>query len=177
MKNVNELQVELRKSQHEEKESDRQILRILLDRVSKTPCWAKCTIILLICNMWYMHVFGYGKDQYDSARAKRSFWKAAYMHKEGNTDGMNEALNAMAVTKAFKKAKWRRRNLEYAENNMPPEFVDAFLARVLFIETPGASEAIDRMGEAQKSDPEGWRQFAEDATKQAAKSQTAKKGN
>ena len=177
MKNVNELQVELRKSQHEEKESDRQILRILLDRVSKTPCWAKCTIILLICNMWYMHVFGYGKDQYDSARAKRFFWKAAYMHKEGNTDGMNEALNAMAQTRAFSKERWREKKLQYADENMRLEFVDALQARVRLIETPGVSEAIDRMVKAQQSDPEGWKQFAEDAIKQAAKSQTAKKGN
>jgi len=177
MKNVDELQVKLRKSQHEEKESDRQILRILLDKVSKTPCWAKCTIILLICNMWYMHVFGYGKDQYDSARAKRSFWKAAYMHKEGNTDGMNEALNVLVKTRAFSKEQWRERKLQYAEKNLPPEFVDAVMARVLLIETPGASEAIDRMVKAQQSDPEGWRQFAEDAIKQEAKSQTAKKGN
>ena len=173
---MNKLEIKLRKSQHEEKESDRQILRILLDKLNRTPCWAKCIIILLICNLCYMHIFKHSKEQYDSARAKRAFWKAAYEHKEGNTDGMNEAFNAMAVTKAFKKEKWRRRNLQFAENNMPPDFVDAFLARVLLIETPGASEAIDLMVEAQKSDPEGWKQMSEDAIEQAAKSQTANKG-
>jgi len=173
---MNELEVKLRKSQHEDKDRDSKILRILLMKVSKTPWWARCVIILILINMCVAHVSGHSKLQYESARAKRAFWKAAYEFKEGNTDGMNEALNSMAQTKAFQKNKWRRRNLEYAENNMPPEFVDAFLARVLLIETPGMIEAINRMVEAQKSDPEGWKQMSEDAIKQAAKSQTANKG-
>jgi len=168
--------MKLREQQHEEKERDSKILRILLMKVSKTPLWARCIIILLLINICVQHISAHSKEQYESARAKRAFWKAAYECKEGNTDGMNEALNAMAETKAFKKVTWRRKNLEYAENNMPPEFVDAFQARVLLIESPGVKEAVDRMVKAQESDPEVWKQFAEDAVKEAAKSQTAKKG-
>jgi hypothetical protein len=173
---MNELEVKLRESQHEEKDRDGKILRIILMKISKTPLWARCIIILLLINMCVQHVSGHSKEQYESARAKRAFWKAAYEFKEGNTDGMNEALNAMAATKAFKKDRWRRRNLKYAEKNMPPEFVDAYQARVLLIESPGVKDAIDRMVKAQESDPEGWEQYAEDAVKEAAKSQTAKKG-
>jgi len=45
---MNESEIKLRKSQHEETENNSTILRCIYDKVSQTPLWAKLVIVLLV---------------------------------------------------------------------------------------------------------------------------------
>ena len=45
---MNESEIKLRKSQHEETENNATILRCIYDKVSQTPFWAKLVIVLLM---------------------------------------------------------------------------------------------------------------------------------
>jgi len=158
---MDKLEMKLRESQHQEEENNASILRSIYDKVTQTPWWAKVIILLLLLNvcvagadLWLKsenRIFG---------KAHILFWKAAAMASQGETDKMNIALNEMAAAPAFKnKQKLRDKYTDIAENEFPEVFYDAYMARVLFVETPGAQEAIDRALKAASKNPEGWQLF------------------
>jgi len=153
--------MKLRELQHQEEENNASILRSIYDKVTQTPWWAKAIILLLLINvcvagadLWLKsenRIFG---------KAHILFWKAAAMASQGETDKMNIALNEMATAPAFKnRQKLRDKYTDIAENEFPEVFYDAYMARVLFVETPRAQEAIDRALKAASKNPEGWQLF------------------
>lgn len=158
---MDKLELKLRESQHQEEENNASILRSIYDKVTQTPWWAKAIILLLFFNvcatgfdLWLKHenrIFG---------KAKISFWEAAAMASQGETDKMNIALNEMAVSPAFKNNhKWRDKYADIAENELSETFYDAYVARVLLVETPEAQEALDRALKAASENPVGWQRF------------------
>ena len=158
---MDKLELKLRESQHQEEENNASILRGIYDKVTQTPWWAKAIIFLLFFNvcatgfdLWRKYenrIFG---------KAQISFWQAAAMASQGETDKMNIALNEMAVSPAFKnKQKWRDKYADIAENEFSETFYDAYMARVLVVETPGAHEALDRALKAASKNPVGWQHF------------------
>ena len=73
---------------------------------------------------------------------------------------MNIALNEMATAPAFKnKQKLRDRYADIAENEFTEVLYDAYMARVLLVETPGAQEALGRALKAASKNPVGWQHF------------------
>lgn len=158
---MDKLELKLRESQHQEEENNASILRSIYDKVTQTPWWAKAIILLLLINVCVLGVDLWRKhDNRIFGKAHISFWKAAAMASQGETDKMNIALNEMATSPAFKnKQKLRDRYTDIAENEFPEVFYDAYMARVLLVETPGAQEALDRALKAASQNPVGWQHF------------------
>ncbi len=158
---MDKLELKLREQQHQEEENNASILRSIYDKVTQTPWWAKAIILLLLLN-----VCATGVDllrKYENrifGKAQISFWKAAAMASQGETDKMNIALNEMATAPAFKnRQKLRDRYTDIAENEFSEVFYDAYMARVLLVETPGGIHNLIRALNAASKNPEGWQLF------------------
>ena len=158
---MDKLELKLRESQHQEEENNASILRSIYDKVTQTPWWAKAIIVLLLINVFVVGATLWHKSKNRTlGQAHISFWQAAAMESQGETDKMNIALNEMATAPAFKnKQKWRDRYADIAENEFSQVFLDAYMARVMLVETPEAQDALDRALKAASKNPAGWQHF------------------
>jgi|TARA_R100000458_G_scaffold10913_1_gene8647 hypothetical protein len=158
---MDKLELKLRESQHQEEENNASILRSIYDKVTQTPWWAKAIILLLLINVCSTGVHLWRKyENRIFSKAQISFWKAAALASQGETDKMNIALNEMATAPAFKnKQKLRDRYTDIAENEFPEMFYDAYMARVLLVETPGGIDSLNRALNAASKNPEAWKLF------------------
>ena len=160
-KPIDKLEMKLRESQHQEEENNASILRSIYDKVTQTPWWAKAIILILLINICVVGANLLRKSKAKIfANAQISFWQAAAMSSQGDLGRMNIALNKMATAPAFKnRQKWRDRHADIAENEFPEVFYDAYMARVLLVETPGGIDSLNRALNAASKDPEGWQLF------------------
>ena len=156
---MDKLEMKLRESQHQEEENNASILRSIYDKVTQTPWWAKAIILLLLLN-----VCAAGADLWLKSKnrifgkAHILFWKAAAMASQGETDKMNIALNEMATAPAFKnRQKLRDKYTDIAENEFSVVLYDAYMARVLLVETPGGIDNLNRALNAASKNPEVWK--------------------
>jgi len=154
-------ELKLRESQNQEKENDARILRSIYDKVAQTPWWAKAVIMLLLLNLCVVSANLYAKHENSSfGKAKRLFWKAAAMATKGDFINMNASLNNMAITSVFKNRQlWRDSHADIAETEFSAEFHDAYMARVLLVETPGGEDSLNRALKAASDDPVAWQYF------------------
>ena len=163
-------ELKLRESQNQEKENDARILRSIYDKVAQTPFWAKAVILLLLLNLCVVSANLYAKHENTSfGKAKRSFWKAAALESVGNTRGMNLSLNELAAASVFKNRQvWRDNHANIAETQFSSEFYDAYMTRVLLVETPGGEDILNRALKASSDDPVAWQHFLNSQKKETA---------
>lgn len=93
------------------------------------------------------------------------FWKASAMAQSGNINEMNEYLNRIADSDLHQSEERQKNVLFKAEFLGNEIFKDGVYARNLLVQTPGGLEALRRMTQAQKTNPEGWNLFLQEREK------------
>lgn len=93
------------------------------------------------------------------------FWRASAMAQSGNIDEMNKYLNRLANNDLHQCEERQKNVLLKAESLGNEIFEDGVSARNLLVQTPSGLEALRRMTQAQKTDPEGWNLFLHEREK------------
>lgn len=93
------------------------------------------------------------------------FWRASTMAQLGNINEMNEYLNKIANSDLHQSEERQKNILFKAETLENEALVEGLALRNMLMETSDGLEAIRRMTQAQKNDPEGWNLFLHEREK------------